>query len=336
MQENIDKRIAVFAHYDKDNVIDDYVVCYLNALKLVAERIIFVSDSDLKESEAEKIKHIVSDCVVGRHGEYDFGSYKRGLEVFYDKYSFDIDEVVLCNDSCYGGLYPFNETFEKMKTSSADFWGMSCACLDKPNITHLQSFFMVFKEHVFSKEYFRDFFSSVQKQESKVDVVSQYEIGLSQMLIKQGHSFDVAFDIDDVKGYFEENRDKWKNDFKLASKNFLAFLNLNKKEDYLFMSDWIIALLLKRCPLLKVKYKAVTGICPVFVLDLIKKNSEYEIALINSHQKRICPYNKSVLKRFSQIILKPILYIIKKFICLFISKKEGRICVREFFDKVLE
>ena len=42
--------IAVFAHFDKDNLIDDYVVEYLQELKKVAEKIIFVSDCNIIDS----------------------------------------------------------------------------------------------------------------------------------------------------------------------------------------------------------------------------------------------------------------------------------------------
>ena len=48
-------RICIFAHYDKDNIVDDYVIYYLNALKKDFSKIIFVSDSDLPESETSKI-----------------------------------------------------------------------------------------------------------------------------------------------------------------------------------------------------------------------------------------------------------------------------------------
>ena len=37
------KRVVIFAHYDKDNIVDDYVIYYLKALKEVASEIIFVS-----------------------------------------------------------------------------------------------------------------------------------------------------------------------------------------------------------------------------------------------------------------------------------------------------
>ncbi len=40
-------RVAVFAHYDKSNLIQDYVVYYLSELKKCAGKIIFVSDSDI-------------------------------------------------------------------------------------------------------------------------------------------------------------------------------------------------------------------------------------------------------------------------------------------------
>ena len=65
------KRTAVFAHYDKNNLIQDYVVCYLSELKKCAEKIIFVSDSDVLPEELKKIEGIVEQSIIGRHGEYD-------------------------------------------------------------------------------------------------------------------------------------------------------------------------------------------------------------------------------------------------------------------------
>ena len=42
------KRAVVFAHYDKDNIVDDYVIYYIKALKEIAETIIFVSCNNIK------------------------------------------------------------------------------------------------------------------------------------------------------------------------------------------------------------------------------------------------------------------------------------------------
>ena len=71
-------KIAVFAHYDGDNIIKDYVIYYLKELNKIAQKIIFVSDCDLPQQELKKIENIVYHSIAHRHGEYDFGSYKRG------------------------------------------------------------------------------------------------------------------------------------------------------------------------------------------------------------------------------------------------------------------
>ena len=52
------KNISVFAHFDKDTIIDDYVIYYLQALRAVSEKIIFVSDCDLDERELLKLDGI--------------------------------------------------------------------------------------------------------------------------------------------------------------------------------------------------------------------------------------------------------------------------------------
>jgi lipopolysaccharide biosynthesis protein len=107
------KRITIFAHFDKDNVIDDYVIFYLKELKKISEKIIFVSACDLATVEKNKLDGICEVVIAQNHKEYDFGSYKRGFHYFIEN-SFDCDEIIFANDSCYGPLYPLKEVFDKM------------------------------------------------------------------------------------------------------------------------------------------------------------------------------------------------------------------------------
>ena len=94
------KRIAIFAHYDKDNLIEDYVLYYLSELKKNVDDIIFVSDSNIKQQELDKIKSLVRHYIVGKHGEYDFGSYKRGFKWSNKNLNLaNYDELIFCNDS---------------------------------------------------------------------------------------------------------------------------------------------------------------------------------------------------------------------------------------------
>lgn len=174
-------RAVVFAHYDKYNSIQEYVLYYLKELRKVADTIIFVSDSNLPESEISKVQPLVKLVIAIPHGEYDFGSYKRGFSHIPD----DTDELIFANDSCLGPLYSLDKVFDEMQDKQCDFWGMNSHCIDVD--FHIQSFFMVFKKEVFRSDLFKNFISSIEKQKHKDDIILNYEIGLSQLLLKNGY-----------------------------------------------------------------------------------------------------------------------------------------------------
>jgi lipopolysaccharide biosynthesis protein len=52
----------------------------------------------------------------------------------------------------------------------------------------LQSFFLVFKRHVFTSDAFAEFIDSIQAEASKMDIIEKYEVGLSQVLTNNGHT----------------------------------------------------------------------------------------------------------------------------------------------------
>ena len=102
------KRIAIFAHYSKDNIIEDYVIYLIKELKKVVDKIIFISDSNVDEKEIKNIKDYIYYYNCSKHGEYDFGSYKKGCYWAKENYLLsDFEELIFINDSCYGPLYPF-------------------------------------------------------------------------------------------------------------------------------------------------------------------------------------------------------------------------------------
>lgn len=195
------RRAVVFAHYDKDNLIDDYVVYYVSALKKAGCDVVFVSCKELAQTELEKLNGLVIHTITENHDEYDFGSYKRGFLYLEPKLS-EYDELIFANDSCYGPLYPISEVFAEMEKKNCDFWGIT-----KNNFgyikqfkhyfvrrTHIQSYFIAFKNNIFTQEFFADFINSIKHEQEKRDIIINYEIGLSELLIKQGYKFAVLVD----------------------------------------------------------------------------------------------------------------------------------------------
>lgn len=176
-------RVAVFAAFDKDGIVHDYVLAYLKKLKAVADKIVFVADNEAVESEQKKLNGLADIAVFKPHGEYDFGSYKQGIALAKQRGFLDnADELILCNDSCFsvGG---FDKAFDAMRAKSCDFWGM-CESIEVRR--HLQSFFLVFKRPVFENAIFDAFFNGVRKQSDFSAVVQTYEIPLLETFEQAG------------------------------------------------------------------------------------------------------------------------------------------------------
>ncbi len=183
-KNSIHKRVAVFAGFRYDGKISDAQVYYLRELKKVCDNIVFISDCPVIESELSKIKDIVSYCAFKRHDTYDFGSYKIGYEYLKNNGLLeDADELILCNDSCYGPVYPFEKYFRGIDKSDLDFWGISTNIKPK---RHIQSFFYVFKKQVFKSETFDSFIKNIKKEKSVQKVINNYEIPFTTILENAG------------------------------------------------------------------------------------------------------------------------------------------------------
>ena len=73
-----DKNTAIYAGYSEDGTISDYVITYLKKLKEIAPNIVFVTDNQMSKRDLNKIRPYVNHIIAYRHGEYDWGSFKRG------------------------------------------------------------------------------------------------------------------------------------------------------------------------------------------------------------------------------------------------------------------
>ncbi len=260
------QRVAIFAHYDKDNLIEDYVIYYLQELKKVADKIIFVSDSNISESELQKINNIIDNSIIGKHGEYDFGSYKRGYSLA-KKLSFldDCYELIICNDSCYGPLFQFDNLFETMSVKNLDFWGLTMNPIGKIStgndikeieLPHLQSYFIVFKPQVFTSNIFDNFITSVKKESTKDLIIIKYEEELTTLLSKNNFKYDV---------YCEHSK-------KIQNAHVRAYENLITED---------------KCPLVKTSIYRETQ-RPKYPPNykILKKYTNYDITLIKKDIKR--------------------------------------------------
>ncbi len=180
-------RLCIFAHYDKHNIVDDYVVEYIKGLSTVSKQIIFVSSCEISYAEVDKISKYCTAVLQKANEGYDFGSWKFGMEyIGFDNLP-NFDEVILANDSCFGPIFPLSEMFDKMATKECDVWsvtiGISIA-------EYLQSYFLVCRPRLLKSQQFINFFKSITNLANKMEYIIKYEIGFSKMLKNNNFIFD--------------------------------------------------------------------------------------------------------------------------------------------------
>tara|TARA_R100000935_G_scaffold8376_1_gene17661 strand:+ start:916 stop:4632 length:3717 start_codon:yes stop_codon:yes gene_type:complete len=214
------RRACLFAAYDADAKIDDYVIIYLREMAKHAD-VFYMADCDMPPSEMAKLDGIVTAAWAWRHGAYDFGSYSilaRDL-VGWGKLA-EYDEVVFANDSCYL-VQPLAETFERMAAKPCAWWGMQATkgiaisrptqpfpnaegVLDIDDVKnnylsrfeydpiydfHIGSYFMAFRRHVIQDKRFQNAINAIDVEPKKLNIVLKYEVGLTHLLIGLGYEF---------------------------------------------------------------------------------------------------------------------------------------------------
>jgi len=187
------KRAVILVHYDKDDLVDDYVYTYLDALRLSTEHLVFVSTAKLDHLHIQKLNTYCDKVIVRENRGYDFMSYKIGLKSFnYTKY----DEVLICNDSVYGPLYPMEKLFTSIQSQKCDFWGIT----DNTDMGyHIQSYFILFKKSILQSEVFANFWQNIEILHNKDEIIQRYEVGLSQILIKAGFTPTISTNFQPTK-----------------------------------------------------------------------------------------------------------------------------------------
>jgi len=187
------QRLFVFAHFDRDDIIDPYAIYYISAIAELGH-VIFVSTSGLSGGEIAKVRPYTIRAITRPNVGYDFMSWQLGLKLA--EYHRDLyDEVIICNDSVYAPIFPLSEMFEVMEASEAPYWGVTS---NREIARHIQSYFIAFRRSVLECEKFWQFWDNVGLQPNKSAIIQNYEVGLSLSLETLGLFGATYFSMDDV------------------------------------------------------------------------------------------------------------------------------------------
>ena len=184
-------RTAIVASYFGDGRLPETLLYLLRGLKKVVDNIVYVADCPVLPDEVEKLHGLVTVAKFERHCQYDFGSYRRGLEIARKENLLDkslATELVMMNDSNYGPVFPFKESFREMAERDCDFWGYTG--YNAFGYIHISSYFYVFKRAVVDSCHLDEFLGEVHGKIERDKVIVRFEVRLTGFLENLGFKWD--------------------------------------------------------------------------------------------------------------------------------------------------
>jgi len=179
-------RALVYAHWDRDGIVDPYVIHALRAYRPVVDRIVFVSTHCTSVSQA--ISSLVDEIIVRANEGFDFASWREGL-LRLDVPAYD--EILFANSSVYGPLWPIDGCLAAAATRQSDLWGMTVSL--EPEV-HLQSYFMGMSRRLLSSDCGRRLWEGVRLVPTKRDAIDAYELRWMRDCVADGFAVHTLFD----------------------------------------------------------------------------------------------------------------------------------------------
>jgi lipopolysaccharide biosynthesis protein len=178
---------CLFAHFDKDDKIADYVLRYLGEIKRLGFLVVFISSARIGGSDLERVRGCCDDIMLRENAGLDFGSWSAGLA----KHRHAIGgRLLLANDSVYGPIGSLATALDRLTATPADFYGMVESLEPSP---HLQSWFLLFEPWVVASEAFAAHLSQPFARMNKRQIIRNGEIALSRRLVAAGFRYEALF-----------------------------------------------------------------------------------------------------------------------------------------------
>lgn len=180
------RRILVYHHYDCDDIVDEHIVYQLRAFFEFGVTILFVTHSNLNQSEQNKIAAFAKSITIRKNEGLDWTAWKEALALHGRDFFCSFDELLLANCSCYGPLFPLREIFDKMDKEGCDFW-MPTNHLESMGFPrHGQPYLAVIRKSLLSSDAFWRFWDTLPSLTTMEEAVWQGEIRFSAELLQAG------------------------------------------------------------------------------------------------------------------------------------------------------
>lgn len=196
-------RLIVYAAFDKDGQIDDFVVHSLEGLRPHAAFILVVVNGEPTQASRASLETVADEVLVRENKGFDIGAQRAALRHLGDKI-LDYDEIVLTNDTWYGPIRPWGPVFARMDRLICDFWGLTDHAPSSANPFtrrgkapyHLQSYWIAVRRPMFESPAWERYWATLPALETYVDAVVEHELRFTRHFTSAGWIARTAFPIE--------------------------------------------------------------------------------------------------------------------------------------------
>ncbi|MGO5165168.1 MULTISPECIES: rhamnan synthesis F family protein [unclassified Candidatus Paralachnospira] len=206
-------RGIVYFFYDRQGVVDRYVIYMLEHLKQCCKDLFFVVNGTLTDDSREKVAKVADKVWERENKGLDVAAYKYALEHIGWENLGNYDELVLMNHTIMGPVYPLMEMFDSMGSRDLDFWGTNIfykVGFDPYGIIecgyirdHLQSHFIVARQSLLKSKDYREYWETLPPITNYKESVAYHETYFTHHFAELGYKWEAYAHWDGLEQYSE-------------------------------------------------------------------------------------------------------------------------------------
>ena len=257
-------RLLLYVHFNKFGTVNDHVIFQLQKMRPLFSKVIVLSNSIVSQEDRERLQDInlFDEFIQRTNTGFDFAAWQEGFShVGFDNLA-QFDNVTIMNDTTFGPLYDMNEIYDKYdRDETIDFWGITNHQAYEKFPEHIQSYFISFKNKIIISNVFLNFWKKMQASNNVQDIIDSYETQFTKMLVDAGFTYDTVLNT--------------------IGMDYLP----SQTPDFSYFRPDVI--LFNKAPFIKVKTIALRQDVAPYVIDYLKRKTEYPTHLIIDHMSRI-------------------------------------------------
>ena len=207
-------RLAIYFFYDNDGIVDGFIEYFIKEILKCTDRLVIVCNGKLSEDGEHKLSGFTREIIVRENKGFDVWAYKAALEYIGWDMCRQYDEVILCNSTSMGPVYPFENMFQEMAERNVDFWGITKTHTVKefdfgcnpygylPE--HIQSYFIVYRRSLIESPDLEEYWNKMPQIESYNQSIGLYESVFTKYFADKGYLWDVYVNTDDYEGVTDQ------------------------------------------------------------------------------------------------------------------------------------